>query len=110
MPAQPLATARPAGFRSAGASCRARPGQARPHERTSRARRRTACVRWLVQMFLVVRGADHLLLGVSWSGFRPDGTADGGIPVLVAVDDSARVVLTFPPQHVAEETSPPGTP
>ncbi|MEV5017692.1 hypothetical protein ACIGW1_31895 [Streptomyces sp. NPDC053780] len=50
-----------------------------------------------------MRSGDHVLLGVSWSGLAPSGTRPDGLPVLKAASDDARLVLTFPPQHVAEE-------
>lgn len=50
-------------------------------------------------MFLLVRPDDLVVLGVTWSGFRLDGST------LEAISDDARVVVTFPPQHVAEEIS-----
>ncbi|MBT2393559.1 hypothetical protein J7E87_30140 [Streptomyces sp. ISL-1] len=40
------------------------------------------------------------LSGLTLTGRRPDG-----LPVLTADTDDARLLLTFPPQHVAEETS-----
>ncbi|MEU3618950.1 hypothetical protein ABZ725_42505 [Streptomyces sp. NPDC006872] len=58
--------------------------------------------------FLLVRSLDHLLLGVSWSGLTVAETRPDGMPVLKATGDDARLVVSFPPQHVAEETSPPG--
>src|SRR5215472_15604508 len=48
-------------------------------------------------MFLLMRPDDLVVLGVSWSGFRLDGST------LEATSDDARVVVTFPPQHMAEE-------
>lgn len=54
--------------------------------------------------FLLVRSEDHVLLGMSWSGLTPSGTRPDGLPVLKAAGDDARLVLTFPPQNVAEET------
>ncbi|MFB9515249.1 hypothetical protein [Streptomyces purpureus] len=59
----------------------------------------------VVPNFLLVRSADHVLLGVSWSGLSITETRADGMPVLEAVGDDARLVLTFPPQHLAEETS-----
>ncbi|GAB2975012.1 hypothetical protein [Saccharothrix stipae] len=58
--------------------------------------------------FLVLRGADHVVLGVTWSGFARSSAADG-TPVLTATGD-ARLVVVFPPQHVAEEASAPFSP
>ncbi len=60
--------------------------------------------------YLLVRSADHLLLGVSWSGLTLAETRPDGMPVLKAATDDARLLLTFPPQHVAEETSRFGDP
>jgi len=48
-------------------------------------------------MLLLVRPADLVVLGISWSGFRLDGTT------LEALSDDARLVVIFPPQHLAEE-------
>jgi hypothetical protein len=64
----------------------------------------------IVPNFLLVRSSDHLLLGVSWSGLALAETRPDGMPVLKATGDDARLVVTFPPQHVAEATSPPGQP
>ncbi|MFE1591351.1 hypothetical protein [Nocardia sp. NPDC058705] len=50
---------------------------------------------------LLVRSADHLVIGVRWSDCTTDGTG-----VLVA-GEQARLWLLFPPQHVGEECSPP---
>ncbi|MFK4687755.1 hypothetical protein [Streptomyces pristinaespiralis] len=55
--------------------------------------------------FLLVRSVDHLLLGVSWSGLTLAETRPDGMPVLKAATDDAQLLLTFPPQHLAEETS-----
>ena len=56
---------------------------------------------------LLVRPRDLLILGVQWSRMR----AIGDPPVLEAEDDAAEVVLTFPPQHVAEQVGlPEGAP
>jgi hypothetical protein len=52
---------------------------------------------------LLIRPDDHLLLAVSWSGLRLAGTPSGGsLPMLVAGND-ARLLVSFPPQHLAEE-------
>ena len=54
---------------------------------------------------LLIRPADHLILAVSWTGLRVDGTSAGDeVPVLVAGDGGAALLVTFPPQHLAEET------
>lgn len=53
--------------------------------------------------FLIFRSADHLVLGVRWSGMSIVNTPDG--PALRADGSDARLVLMFPPQHVGEETS-----
>ncbi|MDX6743833.1 hypothetical protein [Actinocorallia sp. A-T 12471] len=58
---------------------------------------------------LIVRAADHLLLGVDWSGFTVTGTGPDGLPRLTA-GENARIVLIFPPQHLAEEASKPNSP
>lgn len=49
---------------------------------------------------LVARPADHLLLGVEWSGM----TVTGGGAALVADPGGGVLTLWFPPQHLAEET------
>lgn len=54
---------------------------------------------------LLVRAEDLLVLGVSWAGMTRAGDARPGVPVLVASGDVCRLVVTFPPQHVGEETS-----
>ncbi|MFD0360106.1 WD40 repeat domain-containing protein [Nocardia sp. GCM10030253] len=61
-----------------------------------------------MEPLLLLRPDDHLFVGISWSGFTVDGTDDAGIPVLAA-GERARLTLVFPPQHVAEECSPPGS-
>ena len=55
-------------------------------------------------MFLLFRSADHLVLGIDWAGM----TVSAGDPPVLVAGDGARIVLTFPPQHVAEQTSAPG--
>ena len=50
--------------------------------------------------FLVVRSTDHVLFGVHASGCR---VVAGNPPKLIAESAAANLVLTFPPQHVAEE-------
>jgi hypothetical protein len=61
--------------------------------------------------FLLIRSYDHLVLGLSCRGLQRSGRVDPeGVPELVAGDGPARLVLTLPPQHVAEETSRPGSP
>ncbi|WP_316762515.1 hypothetical protein [Streptomyces herbicida] len=47
---------------------------------------------------------------MSWSGLAVVETRHDGMPVLKAITDDARVLLTFPPQHLAEETSRLGDP
>ncbi|HEV7647669.1 MAG TPA: hypothetical protein VGP26_05880 [Actinophytocola sp.] len=58
---------------------------------------------------LLVRAEDLLVLGVSWSGMTRTGDARPGVPVLTATGEVCRLLITFPPQHVAEETSLAGT-
>ncbi|MFD9733284.1 hypothetical protein [Umezawaea sp. NPDC059074] len=53
--------------------------------------------------FLLLRGEDHLVLGVRWTGMTVDGQ------VLRAGPD-ALLTLLFPPQHLAEELTVPGVP
>jgi hypothetical protein len=57
------------------------------------------------QEFLIVRGSDHVVLGVRWSGFdlQLGSVETGGRPRMIATTDAARIVLTFPPQSIAEE-------
>lgn len=55
--------------------------------------------------FLLTRPADHVVLGVHAIGYRM--TTDP-VPRLVAEAADAHLVVTFPPQHVAEEVSAPG--
>ncbi|MGW5136782.1 hypothetical protein [Streptomyces sp. NPDC004135] len=55
--------------------------------------------------FLLTRPADHVVLGVHAVGYRM--TTDP-VPRLVAEAAGAHLVVTFPPQHVAEEVSAPG--
>ena len=54
----------------------------------------------------LIRADDHLILGLRWSGFTVSGA--GVAPSLVA-GAQARLVVLLPPQHIAEETSPPGS-
>jgi WD40 repeat protein len=58
--------------------------------------------------FLVVRADDHLVAGVRWSGFTRTGADSAGVPILTA-SAQARIVVLLPPQHVGEESSPPGS-
>jgi hypothetical protein len=51
---------------------------------------------------LLVRPKDHVVLGVHWSDCQ---LVDEVPPVLEPTSSAARVVLTFPPQHVAEEVA-----
>ncbi|MDQ3733281.1 MAG: hypothetical protein M3400_04645, partial [Actinomycetota bacterium] len=55
--------------------------------------------------FLVARPTDLVVLGVRWSGFR---LRPGTPAVLEAIDDRARLVVTFPPQHIVEQAFPVG--
>ncbi|MEU5262934.1 hypothetical protein [Amycolatopsis sp. NPDC021455] len=57
---------------------------------------------------LLVRPDDHVIAGVSLPGFGVGAGPDGS-PRLVA-GENARLIVTFPPQHVAEEASFPDTP
>jgi hypothetical protein len=56
--------------------------------------------------FVLVRAFDHLILGVRWSGFTVSGA---GATARLSAGPQARIVIMLPPQHVAEETSPPGS-
>ena len=51
--------------------------------------------------YLIVRGADLLILGAEWTGFESGGPSSGG-PVLIA-GSAAQIILTFPPQSLAEQ-------
>src|SRR5689334_15345045 len=55
---------------------------------------------------LLVRPDDHLVVGVRWSNFTSN--TESGVPVLTA-SAGARLEVLFPPQHVGEEASPPGS-
>lgn len=55
--------------------------------------------------FLVTRPADHVVLGLHAPGYRLDTQS---APRLVAESADAHLVITFPPQHIAEEVSKPG--
>lgn len=48
--------------------------------------------------FLLIRGLDHVVLGVSWAGF------DTAAPGSIRAGANAVLTLTFPPQHLAEQT------
>ncbi len=52
--------------------------------------------------FLVTRPADHVVLGLHAPGYRLDTRP---APRLVAESPDAHLVVTFPPQHIAEEVS-----
>ncbi|WIM92897.1 hypothetical protein ACTOB_004855 [Actinoplanes oblitus] len=54
----------------------------------------------------LIRADDHLVLGVRWSGFTLAGS---GTSARLVAGAQARLVLLFPPQHIGEETSPPGS-
>ncbi|WP_328377338.1 hypothetical protein OHB13_14250 [Streptomyces sp. NBC_00440] len=56
--------------------------------------------------FLLVRPDDLVILGVRFSGFQQQASRTGGGTELVSMDDNARLVLTFPPQHIGEQTWP----
>jgi hypothetical protein len=60
--------------------------------------------------YLIARAEDHVLLGIELSGFTPTGEFRDGVPEWRAAAGAGRLVVTFPPQHLAEETSPSGTP
>lgn len=55
---------------------------------------------------LLVRADDNLVIGVRWSGFTVSGA---GANALLTAGAGASLLLTLPPQHLAEETSPPGS-
>lgn len=56
---------------------------------------------------MIVRADDHLVVGVRWSGFTVVGTGAG---TRLSAGQGARLMLLLPPQHVAEQTSPPDQP
>lgn len=58
--------------------------------------------------FLIFRPDDQLLLGVSWSGLSLVEAPGSSSPLLEAGDD-ATLVLSTPPQHLAEQASAPGS-
>jgi hypothetical protein len=51
----------------------------------------------------ILRSDDLVVLGVSWSQMDPVPPEETSAPELVAVGDGARLVVTFPPQAVAEK-------
>lgn len=55
--------------------------------------------------FLIVRGQDLVVLGVSWSGFETveDAALSPGDRLRLIASGNARISLTFPPQSIAEE-------
>ncbi|GAA2104102.1 hypothetical protein GCM10009841_21720 [Microlunatus panaciterrae] len=53
---------------------------------------------------LLIRPADHVILSVNWTGLRLETSTSGEAPFLVAADAGATLLVTFPPQHLAEET------
>src|SRR5262245_9698655 len=53
---------------------------------------------------MLVRADDHLVVGVRWSGFTVSGS---GSSARLVAGQKAWLMLVLPPQHVAEETSPP---
>jgi hypothetical protein len=55
---------------------------------------------------MLIRADDHLILGVRWSGFTVSGT---GSTARLTAGAQARILILLPPQHVGEETSPPGS-
>ena len=55
---------------------------------------------------VLVRPDDHLVVGVRWSGFTVSGT---GPAARLTASAEARILITLPPQHVGEETSPPAS-
>ena len=60
-----------------------------------------------MSMYLLVRAPDHIVLGIGWTGMT--ASVDAGRAILTA-NQNARLVATFAPQHLAEETSAPLTP
>lgn len=55
--------------------------------------------------YLITRAADHVVLGLHSPGYQLETQP---APQLVADDPDAHLVVTFPPQHIAEEVSKPG--
>lgn len=58
--------------------------------------------------YLVVRTSDQLMLGIGWVGMTTSVDA-AGQAVLTATTEKSLLVVTFAPQHLAEETSAPGS-
>ncbi|MEV7095366.1 hypothetical protein AB0M80_21240 [Amycolatopsis sp. NPDC051045] len=55
---------------------------------------------------LLIRPDDHLVLGVRWRDFAVSGS---GPAARLTAQAPARLILLLPPQHVGEESSPPGS-
>ena len=55
---------------------------------------------------VLIRADDHLVLGVRWSGFQVSGAGAG---TTLTAGAQARLFIVLPPQHVGEESSPPGS-
>jgi hypothetical protein len=55
---------------------------------------------------VLIRASDHLILGVRWSGFT---VTKSGSATRLTAGAQARLVIVLPPQHVGEESSPPGS-
>lgn len=58
----------------------------------------------MAETFLLVRAADLVVLLVRWEGCQPSVTATGS-PVLTATGPGARILVTFPPQAILEQTT-----
>ena len=73
---------------------------------------RPRCGRWgwvggsAVPGVVLIRADDHLVLGVRWSGFQVSGAGAG---TTLTAGAQARLFIVLPPQHVGEESSPPGS-
>ena len=73
---------------------------------------RPRCGRWgwvggsAVAGVVLIRADDHLVLGVRWSGFQVSGAGAG---TTLTAGAQARLFIVLPPQHVGEESSPPGS-
>ncbi len=56
--------------------------------------------------YVAIRADDHVVLGVQWWGAKPVG---GGPPAHIRIDaGGGGLLVTFPPQHVGEQSLDPG--
>jgi hypothetical protein len=60
--------------------------------------------------YLLMRAEDLVFIGLRCAGFQlAQDNAAGGLPVLEAISDDARVMLVLPAQHIAEQVSAVGS-